>query len=305
MGKTTIAWTDFSFNGWIGCSHKPKHPGCAHCYAEAEQADRRGRVVWGPKGTRSMTSPAYWKNPLRWNALAKSTGRRKRVFAFSLADVFEDWKGHVTQEWTENRHGISQKHQRMITMDQAREEFFHLVDATQYLDWLLLTKRPENVMEMWPYVHRDGVLQMSPYRKNVRLGTSISDQATADQYIPELTKLGGLAKHLFVSAEPLLGPVDLQLQGRNFGIESEHEYVDWVICGGESGPEARPFNLQWARDLIRQCKVAGVPPFMKQVGAKPYDQRKDGPRLSYVTKDKKGGNPDEWPEDLRVREFPR
>jgi len=331
MENSRIQWCHSTFNGWIGCSHKPKHPGCAHCYAEAEQADRRGRVVWGPKGTRSMTRPEYWMNPLRWNGLAKSTGRRKRVFAFSLADIFEKWNGWVTQKWTED----GKHHQRMITMDQARRELFQLIDATQYLDWLLLTKRPENVWDMWPEPH--GVVHHNVStryrRKNVWLGTSISDQVTADQYIPELLKLRGLAPVLFVSAEPLLSQVDLTnillpgpgkksptlnaLEGRVYhedGVTRDAS-LDWLIVGGESGSKARPFNLQWGRDLISQCTTADVPVpvFMKQVGSNPQEENVYTPSDSnepekvtrfHKMKDKKGGNPDEWPAALRVREIP-
>jgi protein gp37 len=91
--NSKIEWTDNTFNPWIGCSKVS--PGCKNCYAEADMDNRRKRVVWGVNGTRSVTSYGYWRQPVLWNRAAEEAGERKRVFCASLADVFEDWKGHV------------------------------------------------------------------------------------------------------------------------------------------------------------------------------------------------------------------
>jgi hypothetical protein len=177
--------------------------------------------------------------------------------------------------------------------------------------------------------------------RNVWVGTSVEDQSRADERIPHLLQIP--ARIRFLSCEPLLGPVDLttalpftdrHCQRCGFrpieGIERYREIhrdkakcvscgwdmsqpaqgVDWVIIGGESGPGARPCNVQWIRSLVAQCKAAGVPVFVKQLGAYPIDNSRDsrfmiGAERVHMTRDRKGGDPSEWPEDLRVREFPQ
>ena len=343
MGETTkIQWTHHTFNPWIGCAKVA--PGCEHCYAEADMDKRRGRVKWGVNGTRSVTSDAYWRQPIRWNKQAESEGGRRRVFCASLADVFED-----REELTLWRSGL-----------------FDVIDETPNLDWLLLTKRPENIQRMWPQIPRNkeplyvGNIDQPPWRHNVWLGTSISDQATGDKAIPKLLKCRDLSPVLFLSADPLLGPVDMTpyIGGRSYRCQcgfhqTENELIftggdtysctkcrerceigatiDWVIIGGESGPQARPCDIGWVTDLVRQCRQAGVAPFVKQLGPKPYwngnhpecnqtlprqhtpEQKAEfiealGEYFDHIhalpVLDKKGGDMNEWPESLRVREFP-
>jgi hypothetical protein len=153
---------------------------------------------------------------------------------------------------------------------------------------------------------------------NVWLGVSCEDQATADERIPVLLDTPAAVR--FVSAEPLLGPVDLShwlnipapevfeddplaahlmAEAIRDGQGDCRRGIDWVIVGGESGPGARPFDLAWARALVGQCRDAGVACFVKQLGAQPQT-RFDVLHLD----DRKGGDPAEWPEDLRVRQFP-
>lgn len=121
MENTKIEWADHTFNPWIGCTKVSD--GCKHCYAEHLMDTRLGRVKWGPQGIRQRTSAAYWRYPLKWNKRLEGTGRRERVFCASLADVFEDRP--ELEEW--------------------RQDLYHLISETPNLDWLLLTKRPENV----------------------------------------------------------------------------------------------------------------------------------------------------------------
>lgn len=293
-----IEWTDHTFNPWIGCSKV--HGGCTNCYAEELMANRYGKVQWGPNGTRVMTSPTNWVKPLLWNRQANAAGVRAKVFCASLADVFEDWHGgrdgdgamtcHKTGEdlsvnanghvWPAGWPSMSDGDDwgiRPFTMQDARRRLFALIDKTPHLDWLLLTKRPENVLRMWPkkpfedsawngtldgYWHR---VEQQKVRQNVFLGTSVSDQASADKQIPDLLKCRDLCPVLFLSAEPLLGPVDLSVPWEG---ESELQTLqaDWVIVGGESGHGARPMHPQWARDIRDQCQAAGVPFFFKQWG---------------------------------------
>lgn len=271
MGENSkIEWTTHTFNPWIGCSKV--HEGCTNCYAEAMMDKRYNRVVWGVHGTRSKTSDSNWQAPLRWNREAEAAGTRARVFCASLADVFEDRT--ELEEW--------------------RTELFELIVRTPSLDWLLLTKRPENIRRMWSGGHRD----------NVWLGTSISNQPTADKQVPELLIMKDLCKFLFLSVEPLLGPVNLEsylkcrhCKGRGWYLErfsdnhptacerckrvatslfggyllpgqyaSNLRSCDWVIVGGESGPDARPMRPEWAKDVRDQCQAAGVPFMFKQWG---------------------------------------
>lgn len=317
MGQDSkIEWTDHTFNPWIGCAHRQidgePHPGCEHCYAEAMMAGRWKKVNWGPAGTRIMTSPANWAKPLAWNKAAEKAGVRARVFCASLADVFEDWQGSIlshrvihdpacpengNQEsefhpglWHRDDIGICEagdttpgliRGERLATMDDLRRKLFQLIDATPWLDWQLLTKRPENIRRMWPrhidggdnpklwsveLGERDGDRGSIPrHLRNVWLGTSVSNQKTADRLIPELRASRELCPVLFVSYEPATGPVDIH---RIPEMASRHKArgLDWWICGGESGPDARPMHPDWARTIRDQCQEVGVPFFFKQWG---------------------------------------
>ena len=225
-----------------------------------------------------------------------------------------------------------------LTLDDLRRDLFALIDATPNLDWLLLTKRPESVSRMW-LPHPDGGANEDEalYRHNVGLGTSVSLQEHADKQIPELLKCRDLCPVLFVSAEPLLEPIEVHQylhvdsapECRVCGeIECNHTYLDWVIAGGESGPNARPCNVEWIRSIRDQCSAASVAFFCKQLGAHVIDRGATSadttdPRTCWPDPvceryrsgvfdhqhriplaDAKGGDPDEWPEDLRVRQFP-
>lgn len=277
MGETTaIAWTDHTFNPWIGCSKVC--PECAHCYAEGY--GQRFGVAWGERGNRRRTSPSNWHQPLRWHRAAVRDGVRRRVFCASLADVFED-RADLTP-W--------------------RRDLFYLIGECHGLDWLLLTKRPEDVHRLGPAWHE--------WPRNAWLGTSAGTQATLDRAMPELLDTPG-PPVTFLSAEPLLEPLCLDA----------YLDVDWVIVGGESGPQARPCSVEWVRSIVRQCKSAGVPVFVKQLGAAPYMPRlpewhehpgtwscrisAHSGRFNIQLSDRAGADPAEWPEDLRVREWPR
>ena len=253
--QSKIEWTDHTFNPWEGCQKVA--PECDNCYAEARDARFTGGIHWGPKAPRRRTSAQNWQKPLKWNAQAEAFnathGRRQRVFCASLADVFDN---AVDPAW--------------------RSDLWALIRECDQLDWLLLTKRPQNMAKMLPPDWNDGW-------PNVWLGTSAGTQKTADQNIPHLLKTPAAIR--FVSAEPMLGPVNLLVtdtQGHEIsslrGIavdpsdpDGPDEYyctgkLDWVICGGESGPSARPMHPDWARSLRDQCRAAGVAFFFKQWG---------------------------------------
>jgi protein gp37 len=295
--NSKIEWTAHTFNPWRGCTKVSA--GCANCYAETMSKRNPATLgVWGDAGTRVVASEAMWKQPLKWNqtAICGKCGHseilgsddcrhcgenfhpqiRPRVFCSSLADVFED----------------------RPELRAPRQRLFHLIDDTPNLDWLLLTKRPEYVIGLQPYKW-----DMCGWPKNVWLGTTVENQEQANRRIPELLKVPAAVR--FLSVEPMLGPVDLtSIQFLNYhGNMEEWDALDlhgvqtgntatiqWVICGGESGPYARPMHLDWARDLRLQCQLAGVPFFMKQGSAANWKDYK-----AFAS----------FPPELQVRQFPQ
>jgi len=279
MAETKIEWADYTFNPWMGCTKVS--PACAHCYAERDFDHRYNKVQWGPSGTRVLTSDANWKKPLKWNSEAAENGVRYRVFCASLADVFEDWHGPIYNSsgrelWIDGRGPFvrGENYQgdgRLLTMDDVRRRLFELIDATPNLDWLILTKRPENIRRMWIDEKKPWRATGKWHRDNVWLGTSVENQEYADQRIPELLKCRDLSPVLFLSCEPLLGPVEFSnVTKRSDAIQQlgkrALDGIDWVIAGGESGPDARPSNPAWFRSLRDQCTAAKVPFHFKQWG---------------------------------------
>jgi protein gp37 len=268
--RTEIAWCDSTFNPWIGCTKVG--PGCDHCYAERDMDHRRHRVTWGAGKERSRTSADYWKQPLRWNraefvecadcdwrgelkgtesgcqaCLSVCIGpARRRVFCASLADVFDN---EVPPSW--------------------RAELFSLIRATPNLDWLLLTKRIGNAVQMidkaggWSGIDFTTGATRNPL-PNVWLGATVVNQAEAVRDIPKLMETPAAVRWL--SVEPMLGPIDFT----EVPDPREHgracRFVDWVVVGGESGPDARPMHPEWARRLRDQCLIVGIPFLFKQWG---------------------------------------
>lgn len=273
MGENSgIAWTHHTFNPWWGCSRVS--PGCEHCYAERLATVRRKLPVWGVDAARKPMSEAYWRAPLKWNRDALAAGERRRVFCASMADVFE-----LAPVQNEEAHRV---------MVAARERLWRLIESTSALDWLLLTKRPQNVDFLVPW---GGERRGGPWPANVWLGVTAEDERRARERIPIL--LGIPARVRFVSHEPALERVDFfPFLGRG----DRHAPLDWIITGGESGPGARPYDPDWARLVVAQCRIGGAAPFVKQMGAAP---------VGLELRAKKGDDPSEWPADLRVQEFPR
>jgi len=290
MGRDSkIQWCDHSFNAWLGCQQAG--PGCRLCYAEA-WARRSGLVRFGPGEPRRRTSAANWRQPLKWQAeaaaFAEAHGRRQRVFGDSLNDVLDN---AVPPEW--------------------RSELWRLVRATPDLDWLFVTKRIGNAPGLLPEDWGGGY-------PNVWLIATVCDQHEADRDVPKLKAVPAVIRGL--SVEPQLALVTLldhlyvnltptgrfrtrdgrrQLQFAADGLAGD---LHWVVVGGESGAwsEATPFDLEWARALVRQCGGAGVPVFVKQLGRRPVLEG-----VPVALADPAGGEPAEWPADLRVREWPR
>lgn len=261
MGKgSKISWTHHTFNPWWGCTKVS--PGCVHCYAEG-LSKRTGNEVWGDDKGRRFFGDKHWAEPLRWNEAALEVGERHQVFCASMADVFED-RGDLHE---------------------PRARLFKLIEDTPNLDWLLLTKRPENMTRLAP------TSWLNVWPKNAWAMTSVENQVQAHKRIPELLKVPAQIRGL--SVEPLLEEVTLGLMGicpSSWGKGYNHvgDFIHWVIVGGESGPGFRPFEQAWAEKLLTECTEAGIAFFMKQFGGFP-NKRDD------IT---------EFPPQLHVQEWP-
>ncbi len=257
MENSKIQWTDHTFNPWMGCTKVSQ--ACKFCYAEIF-AERYNMVNWGEKGARRKTVASSWQKPITYNWSAKRNNTRYKVFCASLADIFDD---HVSikQEW--------------------RDEFWNLVRKTPYLDWQLLTKRPENFKKFLPADWGYGY-------KNVWLGVSAETQLNYDERAKILSNTSAYIR--FMSMEPLLTPIRLNHEYRN---------IEWIIIGGESGTQAgiRKLDLTHVKHTIDQVKTERL--FVKQLGNK----------LSRVLnlKNRTGSDFEELPDHLswlNRREFP-
>jgi protein gp37 len=317
--KTKIEWTDHTFNPWIGCTKVS--PACDHCYAEVSTPSRTMGVAWGAGQPRRITSESNWKEPIKWN---------KRKFYQCACG----WRGHeVNTEGTSLTEGLpscpecdsmdlQDTRQRVFCASLAdvfdneaplgaRELLFQLIELTPNLDWLLLTKRIGNVPSMIP-------ARWAPsFPSNVWLGISVVNQQEADRDIPKLLRVPATVR--FLSMEPLLGPVDLRylqpgdppteinaLAGTH-GVLRPHRgecaKVDWVIVGGESGPNARPMHPDWVRSLRDQCAAAGVSFLYKQWGewiSADQDECPTGPSWRWMWSDGKEYERNVWRTDAQL-----
>ena len=311
--KTGIAWTDASWNPTTGCTKVSQ--GCKHCYAEREWA----RLSANPKATayygRTFTDVACHEDrldqPLRWK-------KQRMIFVNSMSDLFHE---DVPESFIDLVFAI-------MGLNQVMRDTPHVFQ--------ILTKRPERMQAymsdpdtLWritmamkahgPELPGENSPPVWPL-PNVWLGVSIEDQETADERIPLLLQTPAAVR--WVSAEPLLESIEI-----NFALKSHMDRLGnwregpglaWVVCGGESGSHSRPMHAEWARKLQDDSAAAGVPFFMKQLGAA-FVGPDDGfglfgaaaPYTSAKTyafkrlKDRAGANMVEWPEDLRVREWPK
>ena len=229
MGQNSkIEWTHHTFNPWWGCVKVS--PACKFCYAET-WARRVGVEAWGAASERRFFSDHHWAEPFKWNKEAQRDGQRRRVFCASMADVFE------------NRRDL----------DLWRSRLWPIIDSTPWLDWLLLTKRPQNIGRLSPWKRN--------WPRNVWLGTTAEKQNWARERIAHLMSYPAAVR--FVSCEPLLGPIDLT---EWLAPASSKKGLNWVIAGGESGPKSRPMNPAWAESIRDQCLATGVPFHFKQWG---------------------------------------
>lgn len=272
--KSKIEWTDGTWNPIVGCTRTS--PGCQNCYAERFLA-RFGRVNGHKFEGLSRFTPdgPRWNNRVRLVADELEAPMRwripRRVFVCSVSDLFHE---DVPEVW-------------------IREVFAAMMACPQHT-FQVLTKRAVRMAHVlgsagWWSGHDS----WSQRGRNIWLGASVEDR----ERLPRIDDLRDTpAAVRFLSLEPLLEDLGaLDLRG-----------IHWVIAGGESGPGARPCSIAWIRSIVEQCQAAGVACFVKQVGRKPFDWASIGDAGVGIkrTQDPKGGDPDEWPADLRVREFP-
>jgi protein gp37 len=257
MAKNTkISWATDTFSTHWGCSEVPGSEACEKCYAR-EFSKRLGFDLWGNDKARRFFGDAHWNEPKKWNREAERTGLRRRIFVNSMSDTFEGRRD----------------------LDPVRARLWESIPETPYCDYLLLTKRPQNILRMVPHAWLDR------WPANVWAGTTTETQRWADIRLPFMEKVP--APVIFVSAEPLLERLDFSPYLR---------FVNWVLIGGESGHGARRMDPAWAIDLIVQCREACVAVHFKQKG--------EALARELGCKDRAGKDSSEWPPEFRVQEFP-
>lgn len=267
MGKKTgISWTDHTFNPWWGCTKVS--PACDSCYAET-WANRTGHAVWGADAPRRFFGDKHWAEPLVWNQQAQAAGVRRKVFCASMADVMEDRRD----------------------LDEARARLWALILATPWLDWLLLTKRADCILELIPPEW------VTNPPANAWFGVTAENQRMAEIRLASL-RLFEANPLPWVSYEPALGPVDWT---------PWLDFVRWIIFGGESGAHPRKAEAQWATDTLVQCRSRGVIVVDGQsVSWTAFFNKQAGSLLAreWGCENKEGKLPAEWPLEFRVQEFP-
>lgn len=318
---SAIEWTEQTWNPIRGCSRVS--PGCSNCYAMRQA--RRFDVPGGPYDGLTIMRPKDSPRPgVDWLGRVRFVPKMLEVpfrrtkpttyFVNSMSDLFHDALSNEQIAAVFGVMAACPRHTFQVLTKRAkrmREWFEWLADDTQELHGPTAPVACEihaaNHGADVDYLGKDPGWPLP----NVWLGVSVEDQRTADQRIPHL--LATPAAVRFVSAEPLLDPVDLS----PYLVDDLHRMgrapraeLDWVIVGGESGHGARPCNVAWIRSVVRQCRDALVPCFVKQLGSRsvvtahPVVSKGRG-YLRVNLRDRKGGDPSEWPENLRVREMPR
>ncbi len=338
--NSLIEWCTATWNFLIGCTKKSA--GCMHCYAIRQawrlmhnpnskiakkfegtvQRDSKGELNWTGRinfDDEVITKPLSWKLP-------------RRVFVNSLSDLFHK---NVKDEWIDQAFAVmalcpqhtfqilTKEPERMLAYMTAGHFTDRVYEAARYFGSI------DQLVALTRLLHGPDPLRALP---NVWLGTSCEDQKTADERVPLLLQTPAAVR--WISAEPLLGPVDFGAAvGRKHGAEyhdkngpctcERDKRLDWVVVGGESGPGARSLDLNWIKSIVGQCRAADVPVFVKQLGVRPWwDGSGTKPPGSHIyleevvrdgkvgwqfdcMKDRKGGDMSEWPVDLRIREYPR
>ena len=326
---TSIEWTDATWNPVRGCTRVSE--GCTRCYAERMAARMSGPGQWGEGFADRARAGSKWTGkvalipeklaePLRWR-------KPRRIFVNSMSDLFHESLPDEAIDRVLGAIVMAPQHTYQILTKRPGRMRAYFTDENV---WARIEARARRLhYDTCPACQRaDGQRRARPHLGGVTLrdgpypcvwlGVSVEDQATADRRVPELLQTPAAVR--FVSYEPALAAVDFSPWVQAHELEPD---LDWVIVGGESGPGARPFDLAWARSTLRQCREAGVPVFLKQLGTRPHStggchpglRGCDHPSLSGGAcdccgrlpgmRDRKGGDPTEWSEDLRVRQWPK
>lgn len=289
MQKTKIEWSETSWNPVRGCSRVSE--GCRQCYAERLAGRFCSDTYAQNPFVKKTISPPFvgfvdpktkmWtgKVELIESKLLEPLHMKKprRVFVNSMSDLF---------------------HENLA--NSAIDRIFHVMQTARLNIFLVLTKRPKRMYEWWTE-HRTLVSHPLP---NVDLGISAEDQKNYDARLEWLLRTPTVVR--FLSLEPLLGPINMGLFGTcpkdwGIGCRPVGDLLDWVIVGGESGPHARPCQLEWIESIVEQCRQAEVPVFVKQLGTKPRYREVPYPLMKDP---RKGGDMEDWPRNLRVRQLP-
>lgn len=331
---SNIEWTDATWTPVKGCTRASE--GCDHCYAvtmthrleKMGQSKYAGLTVLNNRGERHFNGQVVCDAdalavPLRWK-------KPRRVFVSSMSDIFHK---DVPFDFLDQIFAVmalcpQHTFQVLTKRPERMAEYFESSRAETMVQGRVLAQMYKLVVD------QKGTPQAETYRQahknyhadygrskfwplpNVWLGTSVESQRWADERIPHLLKCPAAVR--FLSMEPLLGPVDVTsikrttAEGYMRPLDGRFNTIGWVIVGGESGPKARPCDVAWIRSIVQQCKAAGVPCFVKQLGSRPIYWNTPGSRFGpdvlmsngEPLKDRKGGDMAEWPSDLRVREMP-
>lgn len=305
-GNSKIEWTEATWNPIAGCSIVS--PGCHNCYAmrTAARLEAMGQAKYAGT-TKKANGKTLWTGKINIDRhglfLPLRTRKPTTFFVNSMSDLFHDRVPWPTIQTIFAVMAACPDHTFQVLTKRA-ETMFEFASRETLEECLDVAIDKENHQELIPAaqdLRHSGKVKCWPL-PNVWLGVSCEDQQRADERIPWLLKTPAAVR--FLSCEPLLGPINLQPHinaGGKF-VNSQAINCDWVIVGGESGPGARPCRMTWIRDIVRQCADAGVPCFIKQLGTN--CETGYGVNRKYVMTSKKGGDMAEWPEDLRVRQFP-
>lgn len=328
MSPSHIEWTDEVWNPTTGCTRVSA--GCDHCYA-FELHDKR-HLAW--KRGSWDAAPAQYHQPFSTVQLLESRLTQplrwrtpRMVFVDSMSDLFhadvpdeyiaEAYAVEVAAYWHTFQTLTKRPERRRALLSNPAWRELVAEKAAKHVNRLRGTEQVVLGPHRTGYRSRSYLATVHMARwsegkpRNQWEGVSVEDQRAADTRIPEL--LATPAAVRFLSCEPLLGAVDLDwwLWDRPDGMYIQPR-IDWIITGGESGPHARPTDVEHIRSVVRQCQSAGVPVFVKQLGSMPCVGQVETAAGSDVfepdlvkLRDRAGGDPSEWPEDLRVREWPR
>lgn len=307
--ESKIEWTDATWNPVRGCVKVS--PGCKNCYAETFAERWRG-LPGHPyeQGFDLRLVPEKLKDPINWK-------RPRRIFVNSMSDLFQVG---VPDEYVDQVFAVmalSRQHTFQVLTKRADRMRDYLVNRSKSAKYWKAAART------FGYALEFGDVSLVPFPlPNVWLGVSVENNYWKSRVIPHLVSTPAAVR--FVSIEPLLedlGDISDWFPREREVSQTQSVWIDgvnWVIVGGESGAGARPFDVQWGRSIVKQCQAAGVPVFVKQLGAKPEIQQGCGDcdpcvagqrcSLGYNVgmglKNHKGGDMAEWPADLRIRQFP-